>query len=108
MGAGSFRGPAALASASAMLTLYKAVQSSMRGLSARLSRMDMAFCSATQLRAKPSITIMSPRLSTLGPSRRCCTVRFVERQERFQRRRQYHASLFQQFLDRPSAARETL
>jgi hypothetical protein len=70
-----------------MLRLYSAVQSSMRGLSARLSRLGSAFCFATQLRAKPSITIMSPRLSTLGPGRRCCTVRFVERQERFQRRR---------------------
>lgn len=56
MGAGSFRGPAALASASAIVRLYTSIQSSMRGHSASTLEvaLELLLCDAPCRQAKAS------------------------------------------------------
>jgi hypothetical protein len=64
-GAGSFRGPAALASASAIVRVYTSVQSSMRDLSAQSVEveLDLLLCGAPCCQTKHHSSITSPRLS---------------------------------------------
>lgn len=65
MGAGSFRGPAALTSASAIVTLYSSVQSSMCGLSIQSVEveLDLLLCGATCCQTSHHPSFTSPRLS---------------------------------------------